>query len=418
MSRRPSPVIGITHSSAELFSFVEERLKRTAAGGREPSFWRLPEEEEERESAAIIGAPSSARFGRKTKDQGGAMLLQSALGGNHKQAIVKVISFGRGARSVQNQLEYIAREGELDLETQDADMIVDKDAIKDLIDEWSVDFRVGETARNSVHMQVSSPYGSDPEAVSRAARAFASELFGGKRDYVLVRHDDTDYPHVHIVAKTMGYDDKVLNVRKADLELWRQVWAEKAREQGIMITASSRRDRAQSRKGERLAVRKMKDRGEVPQYYLSIANDVLSGREFEHKDNVAMTRDEAKNRHKLLGLGLLKAASQTRDKDERAKLLSLAGAVKDQAEAMASTIPLRDEMAAFNSKGKTYKDHQELARAFLEKERLEKTEKFVTASGFSPLRQLEESFSERDEGRGAEDNGRGDGRDKGLGFDR
>ena len=51
-----------------------------------------------------------------------------------------------------------------------------------------------------------------------------------------------------------------LNPKKADLEQWRQVFAEKLRERGVEADATSRRARGVTRKAERTPLRKIQER--------------------------------------------------------------------------------------------------------------------------------------------------------------
>ena len=79
------------------------------------------------------------------------------------EAVVKVASYGGGSSSAVGQLDYISRDGELELEMSDGTVLEDKDDIRDLVDHWSDDFhhRKG-GARNTIHLVVSAPAGSDP----------------------------------------------------------------------------------------------------------------------------------------------------------------------------------------------------------------------------------------------------------------
>ncbi len=82
-------------------------------------------------------------------------------------------------------------------------------------------------------------------------------------------HTDTPRPHVHLSICSRGYSGERLNPRKADLERWRQVFAEKLRERGVEAEATPRRARGVTRKAERGPVRRMRERhaagqGEAP----------------------------------------------------------------------------------------------------------------------------------------------------------
>jgi len=150
---------------------------------------------------------------------------RTAVTAKHGQAVVKILSFGHGRQSVRNQASYISRKAELALEDQDGNQIEGSEELKDLVDDWSVDFSEFLNARDSMHMQISVPIGSDRAAAHDAVRAFAAEVFSENHEYVFVRHDDTEHPHSHIIVKTKGYDGIKLNPRKKELAAWRDVYA-------------------------------------------------------------------------------------------------------------------------------------------------------------------------------------------------
>ncbi len=103
------------------------------------------------------------------------------------------------------------------------------------------------TKRDAFHLILSMPTQTDPLAVQRAARAFATREFSTSQ-YAMVLHTfETDpdpnpsrHPHVHLTVKTAGLDGIRLNPRKADLQRWREGFAEALRDQGIDATTTSR----------------------------------------------------------------------------------------------------------------------------------------------------------------------------------
>jgi hypothetical protein len=101
--------------------------------------------------------------------------------------------------------------------------------------------------REAFNIMLSMPRGTDPLAVERAAREFAKvELADHK--YVMVLHDHQANPHVHISVRTESRHGKRLNPRKADLQRWRETFAEKLRGWGIdaEATRQATRGRTQS----------------------------------------------------------------------------------------------------------------------------------------------------------------------------
>ena len=72
---------------------------------------------------------------------------------------------------------------------------------------------------------LSMPRGTDPLTVQWAAREFARVEFADHR-YVMVLHDHQANPHVHLSVRAESKHGKRLNPRKADLQRWRETFAE------------------------------------------------------------------------------------------------------------------------------------------------------------------------------------------------
>ncbi|MGN6065365.1 relaxase/mobilization nuclease domain-containing protein [Brevundimonas diminuta] len=107
---------------------------------------------------------------------------------------------------------------------------------------------------------LSMPRGTDAMQLHDAARAFAKEAFGERFPYIFALHDEGLHPHVHLTVRALGSDGTRLNPRKADLEVWRQRFAQALRDRGVEAEASPRRARGVLRKAERTPVRKMRER--------------------------------------------------------------------------------------------------------------------------------------------------------------
>jgi hypothetical protein len=64
--------------------------------------------------------------------------------------------------------------------------------------------------------------------------------------YVMVLHDHQANPHVHISVRAESRDGKRLNPRKADLQRWRETFAERLRAWGVDAEATRQATRGQS----------------------------------------------------------------------------------------------------------------------------------------------------------------------------
>jgi len=189
------------------------------------------------------------------------------------QVMVKITSFGGAGdkhTSVRAHLEYITRNGKLEAEDEQGNIISGKKEINDVFKDWSEDAGKGSriTRRDTMNMVLSMPEGTPPEAVRAAAREFAKANFGENYQYVFVLHtfesdpstDPSPNPHVHLSVKTLGHDRKRLNPRKADLQEWRESFAEKMMDQGVEADASPRRSRGVVRKATKGAVKQINER--------------------------------------------------------------------------------------------------------------------------------------------------------------
>lgn len=193
------------------------------------------------------------------------MRMRAALGS--QEVMVKVISHGRDLDSVRRQLRYVARDGEVPLERSHGEIVEgDRDAIDAVAEEWAIAFRDHKgRARNSIHMVVSAPTGSDRDAVEDAAREFAVETFGANWDYALARHDDTPNPHVHIVAETRGMDGTLFSVAPDDIQPMRERFATECWKEGLDVTATPRAVRAAPGRDEPIGVVKLREGGDIPE---------------------------------------------------------------------------------------------------------------------------------------------------------
>ncbi len=166
------------------------------------------------------------------------------------QVVVKLVRAPKGMKGISNNLTYISRDGLLEIEDQDGQVIKGKEAVADLKTEWrdgGMPIAADSTMRDAFHLVLSMPQRTDPLSVQRAARDFAKREFSGFQ-YAMVLHTyETDpdphpspHPHVHLTVKAAGLDGIRLNPRKADLQRWREGFAEALREHGIEATTTSR----------------------------------------------------------------------------------------------------------------------------------------------------------------------------------
>lgn len=179
------------------------------------------------------------------------------------EVMVKISGGGKNMGSIKAHIAYISRNGSIELEDERGQLSVGKGGIQDVCFSWEKG-RVGipthgEKRREAFNIVLSMPPGTDRQSVKEAARQFAVDQFK-KHQYVFVAHDDEKHPHVHVAVKAVDCDGKRLNPRKSDLQLWRESFAGKLRDQGVMANATPRKARGINRKSDKQSKYHMKSR--------------------------------------------------------------------------------------------------------------------------------------------------------------
>jgi hypothetical protein len=183
------------------------------------------------------------------------------------EVMVKVTGRTRDSAHLRAHLDCISRNGQLELEGADGALITSRRDVAELADDWSATALGYEPRRKDspiIHSVIlSMPAGTSEIVVRDAARSFAADMFAGRHDYVFTLHTDTPRPHVHLAVCSRGHGGDRLNPKKADLELWRQTFAQALRDRGVEAEATPRRARGVTRKAERTPLRKIRDRQEA-----------------------------------------------------------------------------------------------------------------------------------------------------------
>jgi len=176
------------------------------------------------------------------------------------EVMVKVLTKGGGdLRAVGRHLNYLSRDGKVEIETDDGRYLSGQGVEEELLEDWDLDLeearrtvalrsRPGIGQPKLVHKVVfSMPAGTPADGLFRGAQAFARETFGAKHRYAMVLHTDEPHPHVHMVIKAMSEDGVRLNIRKATLREWRREFARHLRVQGISANATDKAVRGATR---------------------------------------------------------------------------------------------------------------------------------------------------------------------------
>ena len=229
----------------------------------------MPSKRPFRVTRDVPGGITPGSYGRKGGRGGqspaGWAERMGSSGRGAKEVLVKISGGGRDADGVQAHFEYIDRHGKLDIETDHEEVLRGKTAATEIINDWALDYGAVPGAphsrskvapdgkrrqpRQAFNIVLSMPAGTPPEKVLKAVKKFAREEFAHQHRYAMTLHAEEKkkhgaHPHVHLVVKAEHeYDGSRLNPRKADLQRWRERFAEYLTELGVAATATRREDR-------------------------------------------------------------------------------------------------------------------------------------------------------------------------------
>ncbi len=173
------------------------------------------------------------------------------------EVMLKITGFAKGAQHIKANLKYITRLDD-EMENEKGQIFKTKEEVSGLAEDWAKEIgnsKRHKNQRDTMQMVLSMPESIDPMSVKNATREFAKKTFGENHEYVFVLHTNEPHPHCHLTVKCKGFDGKRLNPRKADLQEWREEFAETLRNQGVDAVASPRRSRGVSKKAENSVIR-------------------------------------------------------------------------------------------------------------------------------------------------------------------
>jgi hypothetical protein len=173
--------------------------------------------------------------------------------GRTPEVMVKVVNRGSSSLAgVGGHVGYIGRQGAVELETDEGEVLQGPEVGKTLLDDWNLDLiqqrkKINLTAnkpkqppRLVYKLIFSMPAGTPPQKVQAAVRNFAREEFALKHRYVMALHTDEPHPHVHLVLKARSEDGQRLYLRKATLRQWREGFASHLRALRVAANATPR----------------------------------------------------------------------------------------------------------------------------------------------------------------------------------
>lgn len=194
----------------------------------------------------------------------------SKAAGGAPEVMAKVTGFSKGGSHARSNIDYISRNGDLEIENERGEVIQGRKELKEFSKSWTSEMPEAsgrrKAQRDTMHLVLSMPAGTPPEAVKEATRNFAKRTFGANYEYVFALHTpETDVkskqPHCHLTVKCRGRDGQVLNPRKKDLQAYREGFAKAMEEQGVAANATRRETRGVVKKSIKQEILHIQKRG-------------------------------------------------------------------------------------------------------------------------------------------------------------
>jgi hypothetical protein len=231
--------------------------------------------------------------------------------GRTPEVMVKVVNRGSNSSgAVQGHVGYISRKGEVELETDDGEILRGKHVGNVLLEDWNLDLieergklnltpnKPKEPPRLVYKLIFSMPAGTPPEKVHAAVKNFAREEFALKHRYVMALHTDEPHPHVHLLLKATSDEGQRLYVRKATLREWREGFARHLRAVGVAANATPRYVRGVTRPRKSDGIYRALSRGESTHFRKrleAVHGELVKGKlQVPGKAKLLRTREEVR----------------------------------------------------------------------------------------------------------------------------
>ncbi len=150
---------------------------------------------------------------------------------NAPEVMLKITSFSTSNKQVVDHLSYITRNGNVPVfDSYDRDVSEERaagDIARDIAEI---------KGRKTMNMILSMPPGTPENAFVDATQDYLKKHFGN-HDYHYAFHNNTECYHVHVVVPMVDRNLNRINPRKADLEKWREGFAEELEIKGVPANA-------------------------------------------------------------------------------------------------------------------------------------------------------------------------------------
>ena len=213
----------------------------------------------------------------------------------------------KSAHHLQESGRYISRNGKLECEDDEGQVLAGTEAIDERMKSWVEDdelYQQTGAGRPSDKLArrfiVSTPPGTDPEALKKAVRDFVAAEFKSRGfEFIWTIHTDKAHPHAHVLIKNRSADGKRLHYSNRDLRAMRERFCVIAEQYGIDLNATSRAVRGKTRRDKPIERFYQEQRGSQHIYEKyrieEFVKALKEGRELDEPElmkKVRMTRTE------------------------------------------------------------------------------------------------------------------------------
>ena len=164
----------------------------------------------------------------------------------------------KSAHHLQESGRYISRNGKLECEDDEGQVLAGTEAIDERMKSWVEDdelYQQTGAGRPSDKLArrfiVSTPPGTDPEALKKAVRDFTEAEFKSRGfEFIWTIHTDKAHPHAHVLIKNRAADGKRLHYSNQELRAMRERFCVIAQNYGIDLNATSRAVRGRTKRAK------------------------------------------------------------------------------------------------------------------------------------------------------------------------
>ncbi|WP_026944553.1 MULTISPECIES: MobP1 family relaxase [Helicobacter] len=182
------------------------------------------------------------------------------------EVVVKVTSGSKNFQALSRHINYISRNGNVELISNDFDRYVGEDEILDVKRFFRNEgvpipsYKDGaKEKKHTINMVFSmKEHSAAPKEKLQQAAMTALKRMYPDNFFVAAFHGDTDNPHCHICLKIANQNGKRINLRKADLANLRIEFAKALNELGVEATATNKRQR-EAEKNQELSIKTSKE---------------------------------------------------------------------------------------------------------------------------------------------------------------